>query len=458
MFAIWGHENAAEITYYGLHALQHRGQDGAGIIVNNGNELKEHKGLGLVNDVFKAANFPELKGFAAVGHVLQAQKKNFTLEQVQPLIFRSQRGSMAIAHQGNLINAYDVRNELENEGSIFQTTTDSELLAHLMKRKGREISFESIGQALRRFIGAYSFIVLTEKEMYVAQDPRGIRPLSIGKLGEAYVVSAETCAFDMIGATFKREVLPGELLKINHDGMTSISFSNPKQRAICAMEFIYFSRPDSHGSRINIHASRKKMGIELAKEAPVDADVVTGIPDSSISAAIGYAEESGLPYEMGVIKNRYVGRTFIQPSQALKEQGVKIKLSPVRGIVEGKRVVMIDDSIVRGTTVKRIVQLLKEAGAKEVHVRIASPKITNPCFYGMDMSTKERLLAANYSTLEMQEMIGADSLAFLSKEGMETSIVREPSVENGICHGCFTGKYPVEMVEERDEGGIRENG
>lgn len=451
MFAIWGHEKAAEITYYGLHALQHRGQDGAGMVIKNGKKLKEHKDLGLVNDVFERADFSKLTSHAAIGHVLNATEEAYPLDHVQPLVFHSQTGSMALAHHGNIINAYELRGDLENEGSILQTTTDTELLAHLVKRNGKKPSQQSISEALQCLTGAYSYFILTEDCLYVALDPRGLRPLSLGKLGEAYVVASETCAFDIVGATFIREISPGELLTINDDGLQSMLFTTPKQRTTCAMEYIYFSRPDSDLSRINIHASRKNMGKELAKESPIDADVVTGIPDSSISAAIGYAEQAQLPYEMGVIKNRYIGRTFIKPSQDLREQGVKIKLSPVRGIVRGKRVVVIDDSLIRGTTCRRIVHLLREAGATEVHVRIASPKVENPCLYGIDMSTKEELMAANYSTREMQEILEADSVAFLSEKGLEKAIVREDSINQGLCMGCFTGKYPVLKQEKKTD-------
>lgn len=443
MFGVWGHEKAAEITYYGLHALQHRGQDGAGMVINDGNTLQVHKDAGLVNDIFKRDDFTE--GFSAIGHVLNATENQFSIESVQPLVFHSQTGSMALAHNGNIMNAYQLRGELENEGSILQTTTDTELLAHLIKRNGNSIKQKSIEKALKTLVGAYAFLILTEEKMYVALDPRGIRPLSLGRLGDAYVVASETCAFDIVGARFEREVLPGELITICNDGLESTRFSLQEPRAMCAMEYIYFSRPDSNLNHVNVHASRKKMGIQLAKESPVEADVVTGVPDSSISAAIGYAEQCGLPYEMGVIKNRYVGRTFITPSQELREQGVKIKLSPVRGIVEGKRVVVIDDSIVRGTTCKRIVRLLYEAGAKEVHVRIASPRIENPCFYGVDMSTREELIAANYTTEEIEGILGADSVAFLSGSGLEKAIVKDDTIHQGICHGCFSGKYPVLM-------------
>ncbi|MUK88443.1 amidophosphoribosyltransferase [Ornithinibacillus sp. L9] len=443
VFGIWGHEKAAEITYYGLHALQHRGQEGAGVVTTDGENLKLHKGQGLVNDVFKRVDFSKLSGHAAIGHVRYATQGERTIDNVQPLLFRSQTGSMALAHNGNIMNAFKLRGELESTGSILQTSSDTEVLAHLIKRSEKLSVQEALTDALQSLVGAYAFILLNEDKMYVALDPRGLRPLSIGRLGDAYVVASETCAFDIIGATYEREVQPGELITISDMGMETIRFATQEQRRLCAMEYVYFSRPDSDLNEVNVHASRKKMGIELAKESPVEADIVTGVPDSSISAAIGYAEESGIPYEIGLIKNRYTGRTFIQPSQELREQGVKMKLSPVRGIVEGKRVIMIDDSIVRGTTSRRIVRMLKEAGAKEVHVRIASPSIQNPCYYGIDMSTKQELIAANHSIDEICEIIGADSVAYLSAEGLEQAIVKNDSINQGVCMACMTGNYPV---------------
>src|SRR5699024_1069246 len=444
MFGIWGHERAAEITYYGLHATQHRGQEGAGIVTNNGENLKLHKDTGLLNDVFKRTELDSLSGMAAIGHVHYVSKQDTGYENVQPHLFRSQTaGSMALTHSGNIMNANELREMLEDEGSIFQTKADTELLAHLIKRHGKKINKDGIVLALNEMVGAFTFLILTEDKMYAAVDPRGIRPLSIGRLGESYVIASETCAFDLVGATFERDIFPGELVTISDGGIESKRFVLKEQRRLCAMEYVYFSRPDSNLNYVNVHSSRKQMGIELAKESPVEADVVTGVPDSSISAAIGYAEQLNLPYEMGLIKNRYVGRTFIQPSQAMREQGVKMKLSPVRGIIDGKRVCMIDDSIVRGTTSIRIVKMLKEAGAREVHVRIASPPIANPCFYGMDMSTKKELIAANKSLNEIRDTIGADSIAYLSPEGLERAIVKDKTVDQGICNACMTGKYPV---------------
>ncbi|GAE92331.1 amidophosphoribosyltransferase [Gracilibacillus boraciitolerans JCM 21714] len=326
------------------------------------------------------------------------------------------------------------------------------MIAHLIKRSGHLPMEEAIVSALGMIKGAYAFSILTEDQMFVGLDPRGLRPLSIGRLGDAYVVASETCAFDLIGATYEREVRPGgELIIIDEDGFKAKQFTTPMQRTLCSMEYVYFSRPDSDLNGKNVHANRKTMGKQLAIEAPVEADVVTGgVPDSSISAAIGFSEAAGIPYELGLIKNRYVGRTFIQPSQELREQGgVKMKLSPVRGIVDGKRVVMVDDSIVRGTTSRRIVRLLKEAGATEVHVRIASPPIQNPCYYGIDTSNKGELIAANNSIEEMREIIGADSLSFLSTEGLETSIVADRDQKQfGVCQACFTGNYPTEIYPD----------
>lgn len=452
VFGIWGHEKAAGLTYYGLHSLQHRGQEGAGVVVNDGTALTAHKGLGLVNEVFKDVDFSRLSGMAAIGHVRYSTQGDGGIENVQPLLFRSQTNSLALAHNGNIMNARELRGQLEDMGSILQTTSDTEVLAHLMKRDGSYQTTATIANALNQIVGAYAFVFLNEDKMFAALDPSGIRPLSIGKLGDAYVIASETCAFDQIGASFEREVLPGELVTISDDGVESERFATREQRTLCAMEYVYLSRPDSNVNRVNVHASRKRMGRELAKEAPANADMVIGVPDSSISAAIGYAEESGLPYEMGIIKNRYVGRTFIQPSQELREQGVKMKLAPVRGIVAGKRIVMIDDSVVRGTTSKRIVRMLKEAGAREVHVRIASPPIQHPCHYGIDMSTKDELIAASHAPEEIGDIIGADSIAYLAESGLKKAIVKDKTINQGICTACMSGVYPVKKGHSKKEG------
>nr|WP_154307817.1 amidophosphoribosyltransferase [Metabacillus lacus] len=449
VFGIWGHPEAAQITYYGLHSLQHRGQEGAGIVVTDGEKLSAVKGLGLITEVFNKGQLNNLHGKAAIGHVRYATAGGGGFENVQPLLFQSQSGGLALAHNGNLVNATNLKHQMENQGSIFQTTSDTEVLAHLIKRSGYGDLKNRVKNALTMVKGAYAFIIMTETEMIVALDPNGLRPLSLGRVGDAYVVASETCAFDITGAVYERDVQPGEILIINDEGITSERFSMNINRAICSMEYIYFSRPDSNIDGLNVHTARKNLGKQLALEAPVEADVVTGVPDSSISAAIGFAETSGIPYELGLIKNRYVGRTFIQPSQALREQGVKMKLSAVRGVVEGKRVVMVDDSIVRGTTSRRIVSMLREAGAKEVHVRISSPPISNPCFYGIDTSTHEELIASSHSPEEIRQLIGADTLTFLSVEGLLDGIGRPyPDQNRGQCLACFTGKYPTEIYSD----------
>ncbi|MEH7299202.1 amidophosphoribosyltransferase [Neobacillus drentensis] len=446
IFGVWGHPDAAQLTYYGLHSLQHRGQEGTGIVVSDGKTLKGVKGEGLVSEIFTTEAMTKLTGSAAIGHVRYATAGGGGYENVQPLLFHSQSGSLALAHNGNLVNANSLKHQLETQGSIFQTSSDTEVLAHLIRRSGYPHLNDRVKNALSMLKGAYAYLIMTETELMVALDPHGLRPLSLGLLGDAYVVASETCAFDVVGAEYIREIMPGELLIINEDGLTSERFAISTTKAICMMEYVYFSRPDSNIHGINVHTARKNLGKRLALEAPIDADVVTGVPDSSISAAIGYAEEAGIPYEMGLIKNRYVGRTFIQPSQTLREQGVKMKLSAVRGVVEGKRVVMVDDSIVRGTTSRRIVSLLKEAGATEVHVVISSPPIKNPCFYGIDTSTKEELIASDKSVEDIRQLIGADSLTFLTVDGMMHALGQEGT--NGYCLGCFTGNYPTEIYPD----------
>jgi amidophosphoribosyltransferase len=448
VFAVWGHPNAAQVTYYGLHSLQHRGQEGAGIVTSDGKHLKHHKGLGLVHEVFGKNELTTLEGDRAIGHVRYSTQGENDYANVQPLVFRSQTGGLSLAHNGNLVNANAVKFQLEAQGSIFQTTSDTEVIAHLVKRGGFLRLEDRVRHALSMIKGAYALVIMTEDKLIAAQDPNGLRPLSLGRLGEAWVVASETCAFDVVGAEYVREVKPGEMIVIDENGLRSEIVSSSNQ-AICSMEYIYFSRPDSNLDGVNVHTARKNLGKRLAQEAPVDADVVTGVPDSSISAAIGYAEEAGLPYELGLIKNRYVARTFIEPSQELREQGVKMKLSPVRGVVEGKRVVMVDDSIVRGTTSRRIVRMLLEAGAKEVHVRISSPPIAHPCFYGVDISSHSELIAATHSVEEIREQIGADSLSYLSVEGTLAAIGRKglgPTC--GQCLACFTGSYPTEIYPD----------
>lgn len=450
VFGIWNNDNPAQLSYYGLHALQHRGQEGAGIVVTDRSRLRPIKGEGLVNEVFDEETLQAVKGTAAIAHVRYATAGGHGIENVQPLLFHSSTGSLAIAHNGNLVNANRLKKHLERQGSIFHSSSDTEVVAHLIKRSTLLPFKEKVKSALNLLIGAYSFLVMTKDEMVVARDPQGLRPLALGKLGEGYVVASETCAFDLIGAEYIRDVEPGELLVINDEGVSSEMFTPNVKRSMCAMEYVYLARPDSDIDGINVHMARKRMGRQLAREcAHIEADVVTGVPDSSISAAIGFAEESGLPYELGLIKNRYVGRTFIQPTQELRERGVKMKLSPVVQVVKGKRVVMVDDSIVRGTTSRRIVNMLKEAGAAEVHVVISSPPMSNPCYYGIDTSSSEELIASTKTVEEIRETIGADTLTFLSAEGMVEATEREFEDDNrGLCLACFTGTYPTQIFSD----------
>ncbi len=453
IFGIWGHTDAAQITYYGLHSLQHRGQEGAGMVVKDGTKLTCHKNMGLVTEVFSEAKISELTGNAAIGHVRYSTAGGGGYENVQPLLFRSHTGSLAVAHNGNIVNADLIKRDLEKNGSIFHSTSDTEVLAHLIKNNTKDdFLVEQMKTALNVLEGAYALLVMTEKKMLVALDPKGFHPLSLGRLGDAYVIASESCAFDIIGATFERDIERGELLIISDAGVESQRFAPHEPHSFCSMEYVYFSRPDSIIDNVNVHAARKRMGKILAKESPVDADIVTAVPDSGVSAAIGFAEESNIPYEMGLIKNRYVGRTFIQPSQELRERGVKMKLSPVRGIVAGKRVVLIDDSIVRGTTSRHIVQMLRDVGASEVHLRVASPTIEHPCYYGIDFSTRKELIAARYSLAEICQEIGADSLEFLSQDGLIKAIGRENDSPNcGQCCACFDGVYPTPVYDKANE-------
>ena len=450
VFGVFNHENAAELTYYGLHALQHRGQEGAGIVTSDGKTLHQHKGEGLVHNIFTQQDINRLAGIHAIGHVRYSTAGGGGIMNVQPFLSQSQTGRLGLCHNGNLVNAHQLKGYLENEGSIFQTTSDSEILAHLLKRQRGDM-LSALKESLLYIEGAFAFLLLKENEMYIALDKLGLRPLSLGKIGEnGFVVASETCAFDVIGATYIRDVKPGEVIRIDLEGMTSESYAVKCEQSMCSMEYVYFARPDSDIEGINVHQARKNCGRILAKEAPIEADIVVGVPDSGLSAAIGYAEESMIPYEIGMVKNKYIGRTFIQPSQSLREQGVKMKLSAVHSIVKDKRVVLIDDSIVRGTTSRRMVDMLREAGAREVHVRIASPEIKFPCFYGVDFSTYDELVAATHTTDQICELIGADSLAFVSVDGLTKGIGRDSKLGKncGQCVACFNGDYPTYLYED----------
>ncbi|GEN35641.1 amidophosphoribosyltransferase [Aneurinibacillus danicus] len=448
VFGVFNHPDAPQLTYYGLHALQHRGQESAGICASDGEKFSYHRGMGLVTEAFSDNQLSGIHGRMAIGHVRYTTAGESKLENAQPLVFKYTGGSLALAHNGNLVNANQIRHQLERQGSIFQTTSDTEVIAHLIARSGYEIE-QAVRESLRMIKGAYALLVMTENKMIVALDPNGLRPLVLGRMEKGYVVASETCAFETVGAEYIRDVEPGEMIVIDEKGLRSERFAGQTQRAICSFEYIYFARPDSDIDGINVHLARKELGRQLYRESAVEADVVTGVPDSSISAAIGYAEAAGLPYELGLIKNRYVGRTFIQPNQEMRARGVRMKLSAVRKVVEGKRVVMIDDSIVRGTTSGRIVRMLREAGAKEVHVRISSPPVKNPCFYGIDTSSREELIASKKSIEQIREYIGADSLVFLSEKGLIDAIGRNDMAPNrGHCLACFTGCYPTEIYED----------
>ena len=450
VFGIWGHPDAAKLTYFGLHSLQHRGQEGAGILANDQGTLRRHRDTGLLSEVFRnPLNLEKLTGSSAIGHVRYATAGEASVDNIQPFLFRFQDTQFGLAHNGNLTNAQSLKSELEKNGAIFSSTSDSEILAHLIRRSHNPSFMGKIKEALNTVKGGFAYLMLFEDKLIAALDPNGFRPLSIGKMANgALVVSSETCAFEVIGAEWIRDVHPGELVIFDENGITYDHYTDDTQLAICSMEYIYFARPDSNIQGVNVHTARKRMGAQLAREFKNQADIVVGVPNSSLSAAMGFAEESGLPNEMGLIKNQYVQRTFIQPTQELREQGVRMKLSAVSGVVKGKRVVMIDDSIVRGTTSRRIVKLLKEAGATEVHVAIASPALAYPCFYGIDIQSREELIAANHTVEETCEIIGADSLTYLSIDGLIDSIGIDTDAANGgLCVAYFDGKYPTPLYD-----------
>ena len=416
VLGVYGIEHVSSIMYYGLHTMQHRGQEGCGMVcVDDEGQMKCHRGAGLVSEVFDERKIASMEGRIGIGHVLYTGISSRDGSNLQPLFFRHTSGNFTLAHNGNVVNAKQLTEALECCGSLFHSYSDAELLAHLIKKDDpSEPRIFSIIEALNKLEGAFAFLIMTKNRIYACRDRYGFHPLSIGRIGDGYIVSSETCVFDTIGAEFVRDVAPGEIVTIDKKGIRSSFYAEECKCKMCAMEYIYFARPDSDIEGCNVHAYRKESGRRLYKEAPAEADIVVGVPDSSLSAAQGYSEASGLPCEMGLIKNKYVGRTFIQPSQALRDKGVRMKLSPVRSIVNGKRVVLVDDSIVRGTTSRRIVDMLRFAGATEVHVRIASPTMTHPCFYGVDTSTLDELMLARMSVEEACEAIGADSLAFLS--------------------------------------------
>jgi amidophosphoribosyltransferase len=444
VFGIFGHPEAAKMAYLGLYALQHRGQESAGIASTDGTEVHVHKSLGHVQDIFTPAVIAKLPGDAAIGHTRYSTAGDTSLMNAQPVVIDCNKGKLALGHNGNLTNALELRRKLEHRGSIFQTTSDTEVIVHLIARSSARNLSGAIADALNQVEGAYSLLLLTRDEIYAIRDPRGFRPLCIGRLNGAWVAASETCAFDLIDAEYVREVEPGEMVRISRSGLESIRFAPEKPHQYCIFEHVYFSRPDSVVFGRPVNESREQLGRLLAQEHPVQADIVTPVPDSGVPAAIGFAAESGIPFRMGLIRNHYVGRTFIEPQQAIRDFGVKLKLNPIRRMLEGKRVVLVDDSIVRGTTSRKIVRLVREAGATEVHVRISCPPTISPCYYGVDTPRREELIGANNSVEEIRQFLGADSLGYLSLKSLRAAL---GDTEGKFCTSCYTGSYPTELVQ-----------
>ena len=438
-------DSPAKSVYYGLFALQHRGQESAGIATSDGDEIRHHKDMGLVNQVFNEKNMKDLVGHIAVGHVRYSTTGMSTIENAQPIVINTRYGTIALAHNGNLVNASLLRNDLKDKGISFVGTSDSEVIASLIATSKKEDLEAAIVDTLKHCKGAFSIVIMTKDKLIAVRDPNGIRPLSIGKMEKAYVVSSETCGLDIVGANFVRDVDNGEMVVIDKNGMCSRTWIMGEREAMCVFEYLYFARPDSvlHGR--NVYEARFHMGKYLAQEHPVEADMVMAVPESGIPAAMGYAAESKIPYEEGLIKNRYVGRTFIQPSQEIRDLGVKLKLNPVRDAVRGKKVIIIDDSIVRGTTSRQIVRLIRDAGAREVHMRVSSPPILNPCFYGIDTATRAELIAANLSVEGIRKYIEADSLGYLSLKHLVKSVSLPGE---SLCLACLNGEYPVRIPEK----------
>jgi amidophosphoribosyltransferase len=446
VFGIYGHEEAANITYLGLHALQHRGQESAGIVTQSEGRLYQQVRMGLVSDCFKATTFAKLPGKAAIGHVRYSTSGSSEIRNAQPFLFEYAHGSISIAHNGNLVNANELRRRLEKSGSIFQTKSDTETIVHLMAQAKDPELLQRLVSALQELTGAYSLLILTETRMIAARDPHGFRPLVMGKLKGATVFSSETCSFGLIEAEMERELAPGEIVVCEGEEVRShMPFTKTTPQA-CVFEHVYFARPDSDVNGRSVYESRLAMGRRLATESAVEGDVVIAVPDSGVPAAIGYAAESGLPFATGLIRSHYVGRTFIEPQDSIRHFGVRLKLSPIRAVVEGKRVIVVDDSLVRGTTSRKIVAMLFAAGATEVHLRISAPPTTHPCFYGLDTPTKAELIASSHSVAEIAEFVGCTSLTYLSQEGLMQAVGVSASPTDKDCHfcaACFTGNYPV---------------
>jgi len=444
VFAVYGHTEAAKMAYFGLYALQHRGQESAGIITSDGARICEHKAMGLVPEVFTEETLNRLKGHIALGHVRYSTTGSSLLVNAQPFRVQYSGQSLAVAHNGNILNARQIRSELEEGGSIFQTTMDSEVVLHLIARHFRLGLEQAMIQAMTRMRGAYSMVVMTEKGLIAAKDPNGFRPLCLGRLNSGYVVASETCALDLVEAQFIREIAPGEIVIIDDQGLRTVPSGIPAHKSQCIFELIYFARPDSRVFGRNVYLFRKRQGELLAREYPIDADLVMPFPDSGNYAAIGYAQASGIPFEMGMIRNHYVGRTFIQPSQNMRDFGVKVKLNPVRELLKDRRVIIMEDSIIRGTTARSRVETLRKIGAREVHMLVSCPPHRFPCHYGIDFSTKGELIASQKSVEEIRRFAGLDSLGYLSIDSLKQAI---DIPENDLCFACFTGNYPVPIDE-----------
>jgi amidophosphoribosyltransferase len=451
---VYNHPEASRIAYLGLYALQHRGQEAAGIVSSDGKKLHAHRRMGLVGDVFDEAVLDRLAGSSAIGHVRYSTSGASAAKNIQPLVFDYAHGGIAVSHNGNLVNARMLRSEFEAHGSIFQSTTDTEVIVHLLASLKEKDVVHRVIEALKRVQGSYSLLILTENEMIVARDPWGWRPLVLGDLGGAAIAASETCALDLVGAKFSREIEPGEVLVFNAKGSKShFPFPKPAKKAFCIFEHVYFARPDSTVFGRDVYETRKGFGRQLAKEHPVAADMVVPVPDSGVPAALGYSEESGIPFQMGLIRNHYVGRTFIEPTDQIRHFGVKIKLNAARGVVEGKRIILVDDSIVRGTTSRKIVAMLREAGAKEIHFRISSPPTTWPCFFGIDTPDRKQLIAANHSLKEIQDYVHCDSLAYLSSENL---FYFDKNHGEWFCDACFSGKFPISLPDHPDLQNVKD--
>ena len=439
------HPEAARLAYLGLYALQHRGQESAGIVSSDGTQLNRHLGMGLVADIFNKNTLEPLRGSLAIGHVRYATAGETSLRNAQPLLATTSHGLLAVAHNGNLTNAITIRRQLENTGSIFQSTSDSEVILHLVARSRAKSLREAIIEALRQLEGSYSLVLCTKKELIAVRDPYGVRPLVLGKMGSSVIVASETCAFDLVGAKFVREVKPGELLYVNGGGLRSTMFAeSTRGTAHCSFENIYFARPDGIIFGKSVYSVRKELGKQLAKEAPAKADLVVAVPDSANVAAVGYAEESGIPFGLGLIRSHYIGRTFIEPRQSIRDFGARIKYNAVPDALRGKSIVLVDDSIVRGTTSRKLVRMLRRVGAKAIHMRISSPPIIGPCYYGIDTPTKKELIASNNSVQQIKDYLGVDSLAYLSVDGLLKCCGGD---RRKFCVGCFTDQYPIPLMD-----------